>query len=68
MVETGNMAYFKSSDTVKKNAQKWTSNLPSSIHTMRRDLPRVECLSVSPGYLKNGMFWEDTTCYWKKTK
>lgn len=39
------MAYCKSSDTVKKNAQKWCSNLPSSIHTMRRDLPLVECLT-----------------------
>ena len=39
------MAYFKSSDTVEKNAQKWALNLPSSIHTMRRNLPRVECLT-----------------------
>jgi len=42
--ESEKMAYLKSSDTVKKNAQKWTSNLPS-IHTIRRDLPRVECLT-----------------------
>lgn len=39
------MAYFKSSDNVEKNAQKWASNLPSSIHTKRRDLPYVECLT-----------------------
>lgn len=43
--QTGEMAYFKSSDTVEKNAQKWACNLPSSIHTMRRNLPRVECLT-----------------------
>lgn len=39
------MAYFKSGDTVEKNSRKWACNLPSSIHTKRRDLPRVDCLT-----------------------
>lgn len=39
------MAYFKSSDDVEQNKQKWTSNLPLSINTKRRDLPLVASLT-----------------------
>lgn len=39
------MSYFKSSETVKKNARKWASNLPLSSYTKQHDLPRVECLT-----------------------
>jgi hypothetical protein len=36
------MAYFKSRDTIYKNAKTWAQNLPSTTKGHKRTLPRIE--------------------------
>ena len=46
------MAYYKSSEAIKKNVESWTQNVATDA-TKRRDIPIIETLSsLSPASAK----------------